>query len=123
MNMNTTMTKTMVAVSLVLGSVAAFAGPACNVAKDKWMTEEAFKAKVTADGYTIKTFKVSFRQTAVSERHHPTPSHPWHRLLRLYLLKCHLQLVIDGRRHLLRLRHRLLTLSSAFEVRCLDSLI
>ena len=59
MNMNTTMTKTVVAVSLLVGSVAAFAGPACNVAKDKWMTEEAFKAKVTADGYTIKTFKVS----------------------------------------------------------------
>jgi hypothetical protein len=71
----------------------------------------------------IKTFKVSFRQTTLIERHHPTTGHPWHRLLRLYLLKCHLQLVIDGRRHLLRLRHRLLTLSSAFEVRCLDSLI
>jgi hypothetical protein len=71
----------------------------------------------------IKTFKVIFRQTAVSERHHPTTGHPWHRLLRLYLLKCHLQLVIDGRRHLLRLRHRLLTLSSAFEICCLDSLI
>jgi hypothetical protein len=51
----------------------------------------------------IKTFKVSFRQTTLIERHHPTTGHPWHRLLRLYLLKCHLQLVIDGRRHLLRL--------------------
>lgn len=27
--------------------------------KDKWMTEEAFKAKVEKDGYTIKKFKKS----------------------------------------------------------------
>jgi hypothetical protein len=25
--------------------------------KDKWMTEEAFKQKVTAEGYTIEKFK------------------------------------------------------------------
>jgi hypothetical protein len=42
-----------------VASLTAVAGPACNVPKDKWMTEEAFKAKVQAEGYTIKTFKVS----------------------------------------------------------------
>lgn len=40
---------------------AALAGPACTTeAKDKWMTEDAMKAKVTEMGYQkIKTFKVS----------------------------------------------------------------
>lgn len=44
-----------------LTPVAAFAGPACTTeAKDKWMTEDAMKAKVTEMGYQkIKTFKVS----------------------------------------------------------------
>lgn len=44
-----------------LAPIAAFAGPACTTeAKDKWMTEDAMKAKVTEMGYQkIKTFKVS----------------------------------------------------------------
>ena len=39
----------------------ASAGPACTTeAKDKWLTEDAMKAKVTEMGYQkIKTFKVS----------------------------------------------------------------
>lgn len=45
----------------VLAPAAAFAGPACTTeAKDKWMTEDAMKAKVAEMGYQkIKTFKVS----------------------------------------------------------------
>lgn len=45
----------------VLAPVAAVASPACTTeAKDKWMTEEAMKAKVTEMGYQkIKAFKVS----------------------------------------------------------------
>ncbi len=44
---------------LVAISSAAFAGPTCNVPKDKWMKEADFKAALTAQGYQIKTFKVS----------------------------------------------------------------
>ncbi|WP_421699539.1 PepSY domain-containing protein [Ancylobacter sp.] len=45
----------------VLAPVAAFAGPVCTTeAKDKWMSEDAMKAKVAEMGYQkIKTFKVS----------------------------------------------------------------
>lgn len=38
---------------------AAIAGPTCNAPKDKWMSEAAFKKVVEAQGYTIKTFKVT----------------------------------------------------------------
>ena len=38
---------------------AAVAGPACNAPKEKWMPEAAFKKDVEAQGYQIKTFKVS----------------------------------------------------------------
>lgn len=44
---------------LVAISSAAFAGPTCNVPKDKWMKEADFKAALAAQGYQIKTFKVS----------------------------------------------------------------
>jgi len=45
----------------VLAPAAAFAGPSCTTeTKDKWMSEEAMKAKVAEMGYQkIKTFKVS----------------------------------------------------------------
>lgn len=45
----------------ILAPAAAFAGPACTTeAKDKWMSEDAMKAKVAEMGYQkIKTFKVS----------------------------------------------------------------
>jgi hypothetical protein len=47
-----------VAASLVLVSGAAFAKKSCtDQPKDKWMTEEAFKAKVEAEGYKITKFK------------------------------------------------------------------
>ena len=38
---------------------AAFAGPSCKVPKEQWMKEADFKAKLEAQGYQIKTFKVS----------------------------------------------------------------
>lgn len=45
----------------LLTPAAAFAGPACTTeAKDKWMSEDAMKAKVAEMGYQkIKTFKVT----------------------------------------------------------------
>lgn len=48
--------------TLVLLSAAtatAWAGPTCNVPREQWMGEAAFKAKIEAQGYQIKTFKVS----------------------------------------------------------------
>lgn len=45
----------------VAAPIAASASPACTTeAKDKWMSEDAMKAKVAEMGYQkIKTFKVS----------------------------------------------------------------
>ena len=53
------MKKLLVSTLLIALTSAAFAGPTCNVPKDKWMKEADFKADLTAKGYTIKTFKVS----------------------------------------------------------------
>lgn len=44
---------------LVAVSGIALAGPACNVPKEKWMPEAAFKKGLEEKGYQIKTFKVS----------------------------------------------------------------
>jgi hypothetical protein len=38
---------------------SAIAGPSCQAAPDKWMKESDFKARIEAQGYQIKTFKVS----------------------------------------------------------------
>lgn len=43
----------------VFATTSAFAGPTCNVPKEKWMKEADFKAHVESQGYKIKTFKVS----------------------------------------------------------------
>ena len=43
----------------VLVSGAALAGPACNVPKEKWLPEAGFQKDLEAQGYQIKTFKVS----------------------------------------------------------------
>ena len=43
----------------VVVSGAALAGPSCDVPKDKWLPEAAFKKDLEAQGYQIKTFKVS----------------------------------------------------------------
>lgn len=40
-------------------SGAALAGPACHAPKEKWMPEARFKQGLEAQGYQIKTFKVS----------------------------------------------------------------
>lgn len=45
--------------SLSIISTSALAGPTCTVPEDKWMKESDFKSKITAQGYQIKTFKVS----------------------------------------------------------------
>jgi hypothetical protein len=40
-------------------ATAAMAGPTCNVPQEKWMKEADLKARLEAQGYQIKTFKVS----------------------------------------------------------------
>jgi hypothetical protein len=45
--------------AVLLTLAAAFAGPTCNVPKEKWMNEGEFKASLEKQGYQIKTFKVS----------------------------------------------------------------
>jgi len=47
------------ALVLAFCASAAIAGPTCNVPKEKWMPEDAFKAMVEKQGFQIKTFKVS----------------------------------------------------------------
>ena len=47
------------ALLLAFGTTVAFAGPSCNVPKEKWMKEADFKAQMEKQGYQIKTFKVS----------------------------------------------------------------
>jgi len=44
---------------LVAMSSAALAGPTCTVPQTKWMKEADFKKGLEAQGYQIKTFKVS----------------------------------------------------------------
>lgn len=44
---------------LIALSSAAFAGPSCKVPEEKWMKEADFKKSIEAQGYQIKTFKVS----------------------------------------------------------------
>ncbi len=54
------MLKTLTTAALLLvAASAATAGPTCNVPKDQWMREADFQARLEADGYKIKTFKVS----------------------------------------------------------------
>lgn len=54
-----TMNKLISFLALSFVASAAMAGPACNVPKDKWMSEADFKTKIEGQGYKIKTFKVS----------------------------------------------------------------
>lgn len=46
-----------VTAALALASVANAKKNCTEEPKDKWMTEEAFKAKVEAEGYKIRKFK------------------------------------------------------------------
>jgi hypothetical protein len=53
------MKKLFVSIALTVAATGAFAGTSCNVPQDKWMNEGDFKAGLEAQGYQIKTFKVS----------------------------------------------------------------
>jgi hypothetical protein len=53
------MNKLLALIAAALLANTAFAGPTCNVPQDKWMKEGDFKAKLEAEGYKIKTFKVT----------------------------------------------------------------
>lgn len=43
----------------MLATTTVWAGPKCEKPQEKWMKEEVFRKNVEAQGYTIKTFKVS----------------------------------------------------------------
>nr|WP_315183687.1 PepSY domain-containing protein [uncultured Albidiferax sp.] len=52
--------KSIICASLLLAlSGVAMAGPTCTAAKTTWMAEADFKKGLEAQGYQIKTFKVS----------------------------------------------------------------
>ncbi|MEN9486154.1 MAG: hypothetical protein RJB37_4034 [Pseudomonadota bacterium] len=53
------MNKILALIAALLTATGAMAGPACTATEDKWMKEADFKTKIEAQGYTIKTFKVS----------------------------------------------------------------
>ena len=53
------MLATLLATVTPLVATSAFAGPACNVPQEKWMKESDFRSRIEAQGYQIKTFKVS----------------------------------------------------------------
>ncbi|MCR5866521.1 MULTISPECIES: PepSY domain-containing protein [Aquincola] len=50
---------TLLALALPLLGGNATAGPTCQAPKAQWMKEADFKAKLQAEGYRIKTFKVT----------------------------------------------------------------
>ena len=59
-NLLETTMKTTICASLLLAlSGVAMAGPTCTAAKATWMAEADFKKGLEAQGYQIKTFKVS----------------------------------------------------------------
>lgn len=47
------------AATLALLAGPALAGPTCSAPKAQWMKEADFRAKLEAQGYQIKTFKVT----------------------------------------------------------------
>lgn len=53
------MNRILAALLITVASASSFAGPTCEVPKEKWMNEADFKARMEAQGYKIKTFKVS----------------------------------------------------------------
>ncbi|NMG17621.1 PepSY domain-containing protein [Aromatoleum bremense] len=53
------MKKLLASTVIALSATAAVAGPTCNVPQETWMKESDFKARLEAQGYQIKTFKVS----------------------------------------------------------------
>ena len=53
------MQKILAALIATTAAASAFAGPSCNVPQEKWMKESDFRSRIEAQGYQIKTFKVS----------------------------------------------------------------
>jgi hypothetical protein len=53
------MNKSIALLAALLTATGAMAGPTCTAPQDKWMKEADFKTRIEAQGYTIKTFKVS----------------------------------------------------------------
>lgn len=53
------MNKLLVTLLLTVAAGAVQAGPTCNVPQEKWLKEADFKANLVAQGYKIKTFKVT----------------------------------------------------------------
>lgn len=53
------MKKLLASILIAFAATSAIAGPTCTVPKDKWMKETDLKARLEAQGYQIKTFKVS----------------------------------------------------------------
>ncbi len=53
------MKKLLVLIAFAITATSAFAGPTCDVPKDKWMKEADFKSLVEGQGYKIKTFKIA----------------------------------------------------------------
>lgn len=53
------MRKIFLVVAVTFIASSAFAAPTCDAPKEKWMKEADFKAKLTAEGYKIKTFKIT----------------------------------------------------------------
>ncbi len=53
------MKRIIAATAMTLIAASAFAGPTCDVPEAQWMKEADFKAAKEAEGYKIKTFKVS----------------------------------------------------------------
>lgn len=52
--------KKLIAPLLVLVATSAFAAePTCHVPKEQWMKQDDFKAQMVAQGYTVKTLKVT----------------------------------------------------------------
>ena len=54
------MIKPIVFALLATASTLSFAGPKCTEQdRSEWMTEEAMKAQIAAEGYQIKKFKIT----------------------------------------------------------------
>jgi hypothetical protein len=53
------MHKILALTAALLTATGAMAGPTCTAAETQWMKEADFKTRIEAQGYTIKTFKVS----------------------------------------------------------------
>ncbi|PKO33976.1 MAG: PepSY domain-containing protein [Betaproteobacteria bacterium HGW-Betaproteobacteria-7] len=53
------MKKLITSIVIALTATSVLAGPTCNAPEEKWMKESDFKAQLEAQGYQIKTFKVS----------------------------------------------------------------